>query len=44
MTLYIMTFIYELQSDYNKLFETYKVALWLSELIDNGGLTIALEE
>ncbi|CAD8137948.1 unnamed protein product [Paramecium pentaurelia] len=44
MTLYIMTFIYELQSDYNKLFETYKIALWLSELIDNGGLTTTLEE
>ncbi|CAD8131970.1 unnamed protein product [Paramecium pentaurelia] len=44
ITLYIMTFIYELQSDYNKLLETYKVAIWLSELIDNFGLTMFLEE
>ncbi|CAK78683.1 unnamed protein product (macronuclear) [Paramecium tetraurelia] len=43
-TLYIMTFVYELQSDYNKLFETYRVAIWLSELIDNQGLATILEE
>ncbi|CAD8126971.1 unnamed protein product [Paramecium sonneborni] len=44
ITLYIMTFVYELQSDYNKLLETFKIALWLTELIDNFGLAMFLEE
>ncbi|CAD8142667.1 unnamed protein product [Paramecium octaurelia] len=44
ITLYIMTFIYELQSDYNKLLETFRVALWLSSFIDNFELSVFLEE
>lgn len=44
ITLYTLTFVYELQSDYNKLLETYKVAVWLSEFIDNVGLVMLLEE
>ncbi|CAK60610.1 unnamed protein product (macronuclear) [Paramecium tetraurelia] len=44
ITLYIMTFIYELQSNYNKLLETYRVALWLSSFIDNFELSVFLDE
>ncbi|CAD8046221.1 unnamed protein product [Paramecium sonneborni] len=44
VTLYIMTFIYEFQSDYNKLLETYKIALQLSKLVDNNGLKMFLEQ
>lgn len=39
-----MTFIYEFQSDYNKLLETYKIALQLSKLVDNNGLKMFLEQ
>ncbi|CAK72668.1 unnamed protein product (macronuclear) [Paramecium tetraurelia] len=43
-TLYIVGFIYELQSDYNKLLETYKIALWLSRITNNNGLSTFIEE
>ncbi|CAD8138508.1 unnamed protein product [Paramecium pentaurelia] len=44
ITLYIVGFIYELQSDYNKLLETYKIALWLSQITNNNGLSTFIEE
>ena len=44
VTLYIVGFIYELQSDYNKLLETYKIALWLSQITNNNGLSTFIDE
>ncbi|CAD8140301.1 unnamed protein product [Paramecium octaurelia] len=44
LTLYIVGFIYELQSDYNKLLETYKIALWLSQMTSNTGLSTFIDE
>ncbi|CAD8046820.1 unnamed protein product [Paramecium primaurelia] len=44
VTLYILGFIFELQSDYTKLLETYKIALWLSQITNNIGLTAFIDE
>ncbi|CAD8046963.1 unnamed protein product [Paramecium sonneborni] len=44
VTLYIVSFIYELQSDYNKLLETYKMAQWLSQITNNIGLSIFIDD
>ncbi|CAD8054225.1 unnamed protein product [Paramecium sonneborni] len=44
VTLFIVGFIYELQSDYNKLLETYKIAQWLSQITNNFGLSAFIEE